>query len=819
MELLYQLTLVLIFIMTVLWITQRKTVQKTYGISPIMQMLIMIAVGILFLYIPYYWITFAQARTSGSFSDACVDGLKAVFMGILEIPRHFALALEFAPVTVTVGGEETQRYFMSQVLLWVLAPLGTASFLFMLIRSLFQGTMLKFNHKRPVYYFSSLNEKSFTLANSLYEQSRNLPKKEQPFLVFCQVDVGDENNTELQFSADAERLGAIFEKDPVHAIKLKDPLRQQVKIFLMDEDEDNNILSLLRMEESVCPVLPGNNCAGIATIPSSDIYIFSTHESSELLFDQTLENFNKIVKDSKIAHEENPAVPVYHYRFNLHLIDETKLIVQNLLLEHPLFEPLFYVPEHDGYTQRDPNADRDDHISVLAIGGGMLGMELVRSAMVCGITDNYNFDVQVIDQNAKTLEKQFRYFSSYKHCFDDPSPAEEDTLKVDAPIQLPDIFNGEDGLGTSIKPVFHEADCRSTDFDEVLEKYCQHSNYIVVATGDDELNISTARHLQRWYARLDIIHRRIPSRPPMIFAAIRNSERYEALKRLEEESAVGKAKQLFLFGNNEDIFSAKCILSRPLDISASLFHHCYQDYDTDIVHIDSLCTPPHARQEMRFQLAAQSQVNQFSNQMVALHSNYKLQDLLFKAGRSKELLKYRQDPHRNQFTTETLFHSMATLVRDSIILPSYKETIDYRGPLTRLEHRRWNLFQLLDGWETFPIQMVKACNDEKYTEGHKLKLIKLHGCIIPFDELATLEKTLNRTPGTFVCYDACMCVASLFAWLDLEADPTHAECIREKLTAAAKEKWPADATICTFKNLLDLIAETFDPARIAASAK
>lgn len=810
MELLYQLTLVLIFIMTVLWITQRKTVQKTYGISPIMQMLIMIAVGILFLYIPYYWITFAQARTSGSFSDACVDGLKAVFMGILEIPRHFALALEFAPVTVTVGGEETQRYFMSQVLLWVLAPLGTASFLFMLIRSLFQGTILKLNRKRPVYYFSSLNEKSFTLASNLHAQSSKLPKKEQPFLVFCQVEVGDENNTELQFSADAERLGAIFEKDPVHAIKLKDPMRQQVKIFLMDEDEDNNILSLLRMEESVCPILPGKHDRFSA--PNSDIYIFSTHESSELLFDQTLQNFKSIVDDSVEEAKENPGKPVYRHRYNLHLIDETKLIIQKLLLEHPLFEPLFYVSEHDGYTQRDPNADRDDHISVLAIGGGLLGMELVRSAMVCGITSRYQFDIQIIDQNAKNLEKQFRYFTPYKHCFDGSSTAEEDSPKANQPIRLPDIFNGEDGLGTSIKPQFHEADCRTTDFDEILEKYCQHSNYIVVATGDDELNISTARYLQRWYARFDIIHRRVPSRPPMIFAAIRNSERYEALKCLERESAAGSAKQLFLFGNNEEIFSAQEILDRKLDASAALFNDCYAYNNGDKLRIDNLCTPIEQRQKMRDGLYKLSQVMQFSNQVVAMHSLYKMQDLLFGCGMPKLLLDYRyKKEKRNYVDTTFLFHTMAKQIRSS------------GEQLHRLEHRRWNLFYLLDGWECFPMQMIPTCYEAKYTPNpkkrHQLPLIKLHGCLVPFDDLDKLSVVCGKDPYAFKGYDACMCVASIFAWLDLEATPEHADKIRNALLAAAKAKWNADTLLCSCNELLDLIVETFDPARIAACAK
>lgn len=810
MELVYQLTLILIFLMAGLWFSRRKHIEKVHGISPVTLLLILIAIAIAFLYIPYYWITtdvwgaIISINSLPTLLQALSAGCNAVFMGLLEIPRHFALALSFEPGTIMVDGEEISHYFMSQVLLWILAPMGTASFVIMLVSSLFKGTQLKFNHTRPVYYFSSLNEKSFTLATSLHDQAKGKPKSEQPFLVFCQVDVGDESNTELQFSADAEKLGAIFEKDPVHAIRIKDPLRQQVKIFLMDETEDDNILSLLRMEESICPVIPGKFTPS-SSIPKSDIYIFSTHESSELLFDQILTRYKNLVAPPK----DNPSGPKYYYRFNLHLLDETKLVVQKLLQEHPLFEPLFYVPEYDGYTQRDPSADRDDLISVLTIGGGQLGMELVRCAMVCGVTNQYQFDIQIIDQNASALEKQFRYFSAYKHCFE-PGEQEEAAgpAKANAPIKLPDIFNGEDGIGTSIKPRFHEADCRSTDFNDILEKYCQHSNYIVVATGDDELNISTARYLQRWYARYDILHRRVPSRPPMIFAAIRNSERYEALKCLEQEKPGKNAQQLFLFGNNQDIFSAEGILDRPLDASASLFHSCYKDFDTDKIHLDPLCTPMDQRQKMRFEVSRLTQIEQFSNQMVALHSIYKLQDLLFENGMSKSLLRYRLADKHTQGETEFLVYTMAKLI------------LSHLDSLGRLEHRRWNLFQLLDGWECLPMEMVTTCINSGYTTKHKLQLIKLHGCLVPYDDLDELGRRCGKPPHAFTCYDACMCVASLFAWLDLEADPDHAAEIRKKLVAAAREKINADVLVLTCTQLLELVTELFDPAlRIQAAAK
>lgn len=801
MELIYQLSPVLTLGMLLVWLFRRDQISKKHGLSPIYQLLLLIAVNLLVLYVPYYWVsTDVNAVISGtvdakSLITAIGSVLNALVMAVLEIPRHFALALPYETLSGIINGTPVEYYRFAQVLLWILAPLGTASFVYMLIRTLLRDLKLKLCRKNPVYYFSSLNEKSFTLAKNLYEANKNQPKHQRPYLVFCQVDTGDESDSELQFRAEAEEIGAFFQKDPVHALDLKDPLRQEVQIFLMDEDEDINILSLLRMEEHVCPIAPiAHQDRSELQIPRSDLYVFSTHESTELIFDKTLENFQQMVQQDKM-------IP----RYNLHLIDETRMIIQKLLLEHPLYEPLFHVaPKSDSVTTH-PDADRHDLISVLAIGGGQLGMELVRNAMICGVTDSYDFQIQIIDQNAKTLEKQFRYFSSYREYLGEETEPQRSVRK----IRLPDIFSGDDGLGASIKPIFHEADCRSMDFDHILEKHCIHCNYIVIATGDDELNISTARYLQRWYARQDIMRGMIPSRPPMIFAAIRNSERYEALHRLEDESAARNvSKQLFLFGNNDDIFSAEGILNRSLDNCASLFHKCYTYDNGDKLQLDALCTPLNQRQEMRYDLSRQTQVNQFSNQMVALHSLYKMQDLMFANGMPKRLLEYRYKKEHplEKITleeTESLFAALARCIRTS------------GEKLHRLEHRRWNLFYLLDGWECFPMEMITTCYKGGYTPNkdkrHQLPLIKLHGCLVPFDALDELSDLCEKKRNAFKGYDACMCSASLFAWLDLEASPEHAKIIRTRLLEAAAAKWNADNLLCTCDELLELIIDTFTP--------
>lgn len=665
-----------------------------------------------------------------------VSLLESLLLCVLDAMRFFTMALEYDLQVLPADFTLSTVYQFTEIFLWFLAPVCTASFMYMLFRTFLRQLWLNLQPKRPVCYFSSLNEKSFTLAKSLYADweahKKDSKGARKPALVFCQVDTGDENDTELQFRADAEELGAIFFSAPIHSIHLRDPLKQQIRIFLMDQDEESNILTLLKMQNLLYGFEPAASEADRenhrpSRLPNSDIFVFSTLESSELLFDKFLTEFPEAPKGQR-------SVP----KFNLHLIDEAELIAQKLLLDYPLFSPTHATKEKKA-------------ISVLVVGGGMLGQEIMRTAMICGVTDSYPFEIQVIDQNGRAAGQHFRHRAPYlygKH----------------------EVIQGNDGIGAHMLPKFHTADVQSAKFDEILERHCQSSNYIVITTGNDELNITTALHLQRWYARQDIAAGNPPSRPPMIFAAIRNTERYSALESLQ-------TPQLRLFGRNTDIFSTEGILNRPLDNAAALFNMCY-DGTNDKLLVSHLCKSPQDRQNMRYELFQLTQVNLYSNQMAALHSLYKFQDLLHQAGMDTLLLDYR----KSKKDTQEVFARLCGLTDGKIDFRKAAETRNAGcSSLIRLEHRRWNLFQILDGWEPFPLDMIKPCQRANCGNTQKYVPVKLHGCILPFAKLPALSKVMGKSDDHFIKYDAAMCCASLFAWLDLEADPVEAQKIRDTL--------------------------------------
>ena len=83
-----------------------------------------------------------------------------------------------------------------------------------------------------------------------------------------------------------------------------------------------------------------------------------------------------------------------------------------------------------------------------------------------------------------------------------------------------------------------------------------------------------------------------------------------------------------------------------------------------------------------------------------------------------------------------------------------------RNNLARLEHLRWNTFQLIYGWSKMPVSKIasefdKKKNKYKFDEGRKDKYTKQHACITTFEDLILLrtiqaEKTTEKQDIKFV---------------------------------------------------------------------
>lgn len=684
-----------------------------------------------------------------------------IALSAVDALRYFTMDVPYVPVEIGGNAILTLWYRYLDVSLNFVAPLCTTMILLSVLQML-GWVRFRLCFWRPVYCFSELNERSFALAKSVMEDWNSGDGDFfKPVLVFFKTEPHDDS-VELQYRAEAQRLGAAFYREPIHAVRLPDPWLRRVKVFLIDRDEDINMGTATRMKDWIAPNrkrrFPGH-------YTDSDLLVFSTKESSEVVFDKLLAELKgrreKLL--GKLAAEQEDA------RIDLHLINETKLIAQKLLWEHPLYGAL--------------ETPAGGEISMLMVGGGRLGMEILRTALVCGVMDSCSFRVTVVDANGEEIRRQFR------HTYGELPECVRDAVR------------------------FRQADVYSTDFDRLLEDPELAPNYIVVATGDDERNVTTAQFLQRYYARRDIRNGDVIKKLRRIHVAIRDQGRYEALEALREDG-------LDLFGCHADIFCREMLLDRPIDRVAMMFHSAYNSVTKPmdpelmlpriqspiqwyLIRLVNWWDPVKRSAKHRYySLAA---VDLHSNQLVVMHSIYKFRDLLYQNEMVEEYESLlRKDPNRAFALLVWLMH-------------------DRRDAVYRLEHRRWEVFQTLDGWQPFTQDRIReyaqAQNEtEERLPGlnvHKHMLARLHGCLTDYDALAPLADNVNawyalENKKEFLEYDRIMCVNSLFAWLDLVAETDRVKELRNQVRKTM-EQAQITREACADRTLNYLTARFPDP--------
>ena len=663
------------------------------------------------------------------YSEKINDMLLCSVVSIMDAIRYFAMGKSFDPSAAWHDNPYYHAYCTMEIFLSVIAPLFTATVLASVISMVSDRVRLSWKSPGPVCYFSELNERSLTLARDLRKTQTAKVK-----LIFCKA----RGNAPLR--SEAKDLGVVFIEEPIYMLTRPDPVSRQIRVFLIDDEEEVNIQTFLKMQDWLCD----SAAVKVENRPESDFLVFSTQESAELVFSEAL---NLLDKSALV--------------YNLRLINETRQVTQQLLATHPLYDAVH---------------PKNKRISVLVVGCGHLGMQVVKTAMVCGMMDSYPFEIQVIDDQAERVQRQFFHENPFLEGFTDIFPCDPREERPEYPD--PQNPGKTKRVPPAIAPKFHTANVSDNRFDHVLKAYCSKSNYIVVATGDDQLNITTAHYLRRWYTRQYLCGQECENTAPLVFAAVRSPERYRGMKELEKSNRDGSGYcgKLYLFANNTEIYSAKHILHRRLDYAAAMLNYCYNTVNNTYDERKMLNWDAEARRSGKRQLLLLPVMTQRSNQLTALHSLYKLQDLL----------QWSQDNHLEPGESS---YSLAECAKADPEHTFFRlaRLIDKRGyPLHDLEHRRWTLFHALNGWLLYPhYQLINQLQERDTPIGpdekvHKNESARLHGCMIPTTQLDEFSKSLSKYTHRnedFQKNDRVMCVASLFTWLELSVEPQKAEAL------------------------------------------
>ena len=335
--------------------------------------------------------------------------------------------------------------------------------------------------------------------------------------------------------------------------------------------------------------------------------------------------------------------------------------------------------------------------------------------MVCDASYNGNFtlNITVIDDDYN--HKHGRYHSIFEQAnkhgvnicinprvwLNSNHRIELQSLTADHVPQTPGLT--EQSVHTANSVLFYQW----LAFDRNILRF----NRIIVALGNDELNINTALQMHRF--RLGFLTAAEANNPSLmpepIFAHVRDKESYRYYK--------DKKAPIATFGSMTNIYKVDVIINEEMDTIAKLVNYVYNRYDRQQLTDEELKEAA-ANGEMEECWNRCTLFDQDSSRAVAAN----IQNVIDIAGGDDSLAGKISDPA-------------------------------YIDRLGEMEHRRWNAFHFMRGITGWPFHEVSpVIIDGKEKKNGKLifgtgKIIAKHICLVPYDKLDEASGVINEMCG------------------------------------------------------------------------
>ena len=304
---------------------------------------------------------------------------------------------------------------------------------------------------------------------------------------------------------------------------------------------------------------------------------------------------------------------------------------------------------------------------------------------------------------------------------------------------------------------FHQFDDKSEDFYDLLSKIAQKLNYIVVAVGDDEKNITIAVNILKFIRfkgadlnKLCILVRAYGSSSFSHLLTVR--EHYNGI--LKEDGI--KHDIIHIFGEKDELYNYETIISRSFIKKAKEYYKAYRRHTPEGAKYapnweeDDEGTFDKRRQKILSIKEGYKHVGisvidnlhrmEFQDISNAWHALTKLgiiQRVLsrIKEGDSEILLKsiaqimFRKGIDRTQYRVANSTYTGYEYPADDLIVKSFGNghlISDLINNIAITEHLRWNASHEMLGYS--------------YAPGKKNPVLRTHACITYWDELETLDK-------------------------------------------------------------------------------
>ena len=237
---------------------------------------------------------------------------------------------------------------------------------------------------------------------------------------------------------------------------------------------------------------------------NTNLYVFSTNVESELLLSST----------------EHSAVKVRR-------VNEVRSLINRILYEkgNIIFD-----------SARDNGSGAKD-ISAIVIGMGRHGTEMVKALSWYGQMDGYNLEINAFDKDSLAKEK----------------------FMALAPELMSEDYNGVTVEGEAqYKIDIHSGlDVDTVSFAKEISKI-NNATYVLVALGNDEVNIKTAVNLRMYFERMKI--------HPVIQAIVYNSQQKRALSGVKNFK--GQEYDIDFIGDMEFSYVVDVIIDSELEEDA-----------------------------------------------------------------------------------------------------------------------------------------------------------------------------------------------------------------------------------------------------------
>ena len=426
-----------------------------------------------------------RVTTEAAFSGA----VRAVLLSLFTSMQVFTIGCEFSVVAdsaVFCPDALDTVYRMWAALLYVVAPVFTFGFVLSLFKNISAYLKYMGSYFNDVYVFSELNERALTLAEDIKS------KHKKAVIIFTDVfEDNEESSYELLESA--KKIGAIcFKKDMLVINFKRHSARKPISFLAIGNDEAENLNQSLKLIENY------------KSRKETHIYVFSSKIESELLLASVDKGELKVRR-----------------------INEVQSLVNRILYEQG--EVVF-----DNAKETDGG---DKLISVVVIGMGNHGKEMVKALSWYCQMDGYKLEINAFDKD----------------------PLAEEKFVALAPELMSAQYNGVDVEGEAqYKITVHPGvDVQSITFADKLSQITD-ATYAFIALGNDDVNINTAVSVRMYFERMNI--------HPVIHAVVYNSQQKNALDGIKNYR--GQPYDIEFVGDMESSYTEDVILDSELENEA-----------------------------------------------------------------------------------------------------------------------------------------------------------------------------------------------------------------------------------------------------------